>query len=43
MNTKNNLLILERSSSELEFKQDGDGAYVLEGILTYKNILLLLK
>ena len=32
MNTKNNLLILERSSSELEFKQDGDGAYVLEGI-----------
>ena len=32
MNTKNNLLILERSSSELEFKKDGDGAYVLEGI-----------
>ena len=32
MNTKNNLLILERSSSELEFKKDGDGAYVLEGV-----------
>ena len=32
MNTKNNLLILERSSSELEFKKGDDGAYVLEGI-----------
>ena len=32
MNTENNLLILERSSSELEFKKDGDGAYVLEGV-----------
>ena len=31
MNTKNNLLILERSSSELEFKQE-DGIYVLEGV-----------
>ena len=31
MNTKNNLLILERSSSELEFKQK-DGIYVLEGV-----------
>jgi hypothetical protein len=31
MNTKNNLLILERSSSELEFKQK-DGVYVLEGV-----------
>ena len=27
----NNLLILERSSTELEFKQEG-GTYVLEGI-----------
>lgn len=31
MTTKNNLLILERSSSELEFKQE-NGVYVLEGV-----------
>ena len=31
MNTNTNLLILERSSSELEFKNEG-GVYVLEGI-----------